>query len=404
MSASKAKSHRLRAFLALGALAVLVTVALWAIGFFEPRYVVDIYPGGDIQGALESVARRLGKGTVRVHAGTYRPGSTGQAFIYFNARHEGIILEAVGDVVLTAANPDIAVAGSPGYPAVVNHVVYFGDGISRATVLRGFKITGANGFVSGPPDLMPVRTREDLEKSTAYRSLVPSPIESNSRLRKTQYFYTDGGGILVFGRSYPTIEAVDVYENYASVCAGGVSVQHVPSSFRRSALFRNCVFRDNRAAVSGSGVDLLTPGSSAVFENCLFAGNLSNTGIDASGGPGFGALTVMPGCRATVSRCTFTGNRNGVDDRGTGSSYDHTIFWRNNREGGASPAVRYELAVSSAAVVACSIGGCEVGDWLGNVSRSANTFESPSPEFDAGYGPRAAAYRGIGYRPVDRAP
>jgi hypothetical protein len=400
---SKSHFQRLRVFFALGGLAVLVAVGLWANGFFEPRYVVDVYPGGDIQQALELVAGRAGKGTVRVHAGTYRPGSTGQAFIYFNARHDGIILEAVGDVVLTAANPDIASASSRGYPAVVNHVVYFGDGTSRATVLRGFKITGANGFVSGPPDLMTIATRADLEKSSAYRSLVASPIESNSRLRKTHYFYTDGGGILVYGRSYPTIEAVDVYENYASVCAGGVSVQHAPGTFRKAVLFKDCVFRDNRAAVSGSGVDLLTAGSSAVFENCLFVGNLSNTGIDPSGGPGYGALTVLAGCRATVSRCTFSGNRNGVDDRGTGSSYDHTIFWRNNREGGASPAGRYELAVSSGAVVACSIGGPEVGDLLGNVSRSANTFGSPGPKFDADYRPRAAAYEGIGYRPLDRA-
>jgi hypothetical protein len=401
---SEVNSHGLRAFLILGALAVLAALAFWAQGFFAPHYVVDVYPGSDIQRALESVARRPGKGTVRVHAGTYRPESAGQAFIYFNARHDGIILEAVGDVVLTAANPVIADPGASSYPAVVNHVVYFGDGISRATILRGFKITGANGFVTGPPDLTAVRTRADLEKSSAYRSSVPSPIESNSRLRKTQYFYTDGGGVLVYGRSYPTIEAVHVYENYASVCAGGVSVQHGPGAFRQSVLFKNCVFSDNRAAVSGSGVDLLTPNSWAVFENCLFVGNLSNTTIDPSGGPGFGALTVLPGARATVSRCTFTGNRNAVDDRGAGSSYHHTIFWRNNRSGGASPAVRYELAVSSAAVVGCSIGGCEIGDLLGNVSQRANIFGSPDPDFDAGFRPRSTAYSGIGYRTLDRDP
>ena len=31
---------------------------------------------------------------------------------------------------------------------MVNHVIYFGDGISRKTVLRGFEITGANNFVT----------------------------------------------------------------------------------------------------------------------------------------------------------------------------------------------------------------------------------------------------------------
>jgi hypothetical protein len=396
---------RARILLILAALGIAIASALWAKRFFEPRHVIDVYPGQNIQTALEAAARQTGRRSVRVHAGTYRPQSPGQALIYFNARHEGISLEAVGEVVLTAANPDIASAGSPGYPAVVNHVVYFGDGISRATKLRGFKITGANGFVSGPPDLRTVSTREDLEKSTAYRSIVPSPIESNNRLRKTHYFYSDGGGILVYGQSYPTIEAVEVYENYASVCAGGVSVQNSPGNFRESVLFKDCVFRDNRAAVSGSGVDLLTRNSSAVFENCLFVGNLSNTSIDPSGGPGFGALTVLPGCRSTVKNCTFTGNRNGVDDRGIESSYADSIFWRNTREGGASPAGRYELVVAgSEGVTGCFIGGNEMGDPLARISRAANTIECPDPGFDANFVPHNAAFKGVGYRPRGRTP
>jgi hypothetical protein len=397
---SQNQALRTRILLVFGTLAVAVALALWAKAFFEPRHVIDVYPGQNIQAALESAARLTGMRTVRVHAGTYRPESPGQALIYFNARHDGITLEAVGDVVLTAANPDIAVSSSPAYPAVINHVVYFGDGISSATTLRGFKITGANGFISGPPDLKIIRTREDLEKSSPYRSLVPSPIESNNRLRKTHYFYSDGGGILVYGRSYPTVEGVDVFENYSTVCAGGVSVQNSPGTFRESVRFKDCVFRDNRAAVSGSAVDLLTAGSCAVFENCLFTGNLSNTAIDPSGGPGFGALTVLPGCRATVNACTFTGNRNGVDDRGTASSYTGSIFWRNTREGGASPAGRYELVVASAdGVTGCFIGGGSVGDPLARVSRTANTCESPDPGFDASFEPRNAAFKGVGYRP-----
>jgi hypothetical protein len=396
------RPQRRRIFLTLGVLAVAITVALRATGFFQAKYVIDVYPGGDIQKTLEAVVRRPRQTTVRVHAGTYRPLVPGQALIYFNARHDGVTLEAVGDVVLTAANPDIANPKSAGYPAVVNHVVYFGDGISRATTFRGFKITGANGFLSGPPDLMIVRTRQDLEKSMAYRSLVPSPIESNNGLSKNHYFYADGGGMLIYGSSYPTIEAVEVYENYASVCAGGVSVQHIPGPFRESVLFKDCVFRDNRAAVAGSGVDLLTSNGWAVFENCLFAGNLSNTEIDANGWLGFGALTVFPGCRATVRRCTFTANRNGVNDLGTGSTYHDTIFWRNNKEGGASPEKPYELVVNSAeGVTGCMIGDGEIDDPLHTIPRSANTFGAPAPDFDARFRPRHPSYNGIGYRPPE---
>ena len=66
---------------------------------------------------------------VYVHAGTYRPAAHGQALIWFNRRHDGITLETVGEVVLTAANPAIADNKAPSFPAVVNHVVYFGDGV-----------------------------------------------------------------------------------------------------------------------------------------------------------------------------------------------------------------------------------------------------------------------------------
>ena len=165
-----------------------------------------VYPKDSIQDALEAAAKDRVDKTIYVHAGTYRPASKGQALIWLNERHDGITIEAVGDVVLTAANPEIADRLHPGFPAVVNHIVYFGDGISRTTVFRGFKITGANNFTTGTGD--------------------KSPIESDE-IRKTTFFYTDGGGIKVYARSYPTIENVEVFGNYSSPCGGGVSVEHL---------------------------------------------------------------------------------------------------------------------------------------------------------------------------------
>jgi phage tail protein X len=102
-----------------------------------------IQPGGSIQAALEAAAKDPANKIVYVHTGTYRPAAHGQALIWFNRRHDGITLEAVGEV-LTAANPAIADNKAPSFPAVVNHVVYFGDGVSTKTVLRGFRVTGAN--------------------------------------------------------------------------------------------------------------------------------------------------------------------------------------------------------------------------------------------------------------------
>lgn len=338
----KSKLHVFLPLLALAGLALFAAIhaAIRARANSDVQFVIDVFPGDNIQSGLEAAARGTGKGIVRVHPGVYKPSAPGEAHIYFNTRHDGVVLAAVGEVVLTAANTDIADPRAPGYPAIVNHVVYFGDGISRATTFRGFKVTGANGLVSGPRDLMTIRTGEDLLKSIRCRTHIHSPIESNDRLAKTHYFYTDGGGILVYGRSYPTIESVEVYDNQSLVCGGGVSVKHVAGPSGQSVLFKNCVFRQNRASFSGSAVDILTEGSWVTLENCLFAGNLSNMASDAFRWPGHGALSVFAGGRATVSHCTFTGNRNGIDDWGTGSSNRNTVFWQNNHPSAAESDVR----------------------------------------------------------------
>ncbi len=349
-----------------------------------------VYPKGQIQEALEAAARDKANKTVYVHAGTYRPRTRGQALIWFNARHDGITLEAVGEVILTASNPEIADAEASSYPAVVNHVVYFGDGVSRKTTMRGFKITGANNFTTGSGE--------------------KSPIESDE-IRKTLFFYSDGGGIKIYARSYPTIERVEVYGNYASPCAGGISVEHL-GQMQDSARFRDCIFRNNRTQTTGAAVDLLH-GSAAILENCLFTGNVSNMGVDyvglLTGGEyhpehGSGAMTVFEGSRAAVSRCTFTGNWNGVDDGGTGSTYVDSIFWKNTRGGGISPASRYELDITDGAGVRGSFIHGAVNDLRGTISRELNTFDPPDPRFDSQFVPQAPQYRAVGYRPVKPQP
>jgi parallel beta helix pectate lyase-like protein len=357
---------------------------------FDPRTGYHVHPKGRIQDALEAAARDPTNKHVYVHAGTYAPAARGQALIWFNARHDGIVLEAVGEVVLTAANPDVADPQAPSAPAVVNHVVYFGDGVSRATVLRGFKITGANNFTMGSGD--------------------KSPIESDD-IRKTLFFFTDGGGIKIYARSYPTIEQVEVYGNYASPCGGGVSVEHL-GQIQDAARFRDCIFRDNRTQTTGAALDLLH-GSAAVIENCLFVGNVANMGVDfvgmLTGGEylpehGSGALTVFEGSRATVSRSTFTGNWNGVDDNGTGSTYVDSIFWKNSRGGGISPGARYEIDITDGAGVRGSFFRGDVEDLRKTVNRDVNTFEAPDPQFDSQFSPRAPQYAKAGYRPVKSRP
>jgi hypothetical protein len=344
-----------------------------------------VYPGGSIQEALEAAARDRERKAVYVHAGTYRPSAPGQAMIWFNARHDGLTVETVGDVTLTAANPALAGPDAPSRPAIVNHVVYFGDEVSRKTIFRGFKITGANNFTTGSGE--------------------KSPIESDD-VRKTLFFYTDGGGIKVYARSYPTIENVEVFGNYTSPCGGGVSVEHLGATID-SVTFRNCVFRNNRTQTTGSGFDLLH-NSRATLENCLFVGNVANLGVDfvgiLAGGEfhpenGSGAMTVFAGSQATVSRCTFTGNWNGVDDAGTGSTYEDSIFWQNTARGGISPGRRYEIDIEDGAgVKRCFVRG-EIDDLRGTVAKDANMLAAPDPQFDAQFVPRSPKYASAGYRP-----
>jgi hypothetical protein len=347
-----------------------------------------VRPGGSIQAALDAAAKDPVNKTVYVHAGTYCPAAHGQALIWFNGRHDGITLEAAGDVTLTAANPAIADKRAPSFPAVVNHVVYFGDGISTKTVLRGFRITGAYNYTTG--------------------SGQHSPIESD-QVPKTPFFYLDGGGIKIYARAYPTVERVEVVNNYTSPCGGGVSVEHLGRPLD-AAVFRDCIFRDNRTQITGAAFDLLH-GSRATLENCLFVGNVANLGADyvglLTGGEyhpenGSGAMTVFEGSRAEVTRCTFTGNWAGVDDNGSGSIYMKSIFWNNTLKGGISAGARYEIDITNGLGVRESFIHGETNDLRGTIDRTVNTFDPPDPRFDAQFVPQAPEYAAVGYRPWRR--
>jgi hypothetical protein len=346
--------------------------------------VYHVFPGDNIQDTLQLAAESKTNKIVKVHAGEYAPNSKRQALIWFNKMHDGIRLEAEGSVTLTAANAQLMLPSETGFPAAVNHVVYFGDGISSNTVLKGFRITGANNFVT-----------RDLTKQ----------MEPTTTIPKNFFFFADGGAIKVFGRSYPTIQNVEIVENYTSPCGAGISVQH--QGFNQTpVLIENCVFLKNRTQVTGAAIDLLA-GSSARIVNCLLVGNVSNTGEDVvakqSGERPFvnsGVLTIFQRSRAVVQNCTFTGNRNGVDDMGGMSTYANCIFVDNNLDTGLKGLARYELAVNSGAKVSgCLINGT-VHDATHAVSASENVLNPPPPKFNKDFVPEAAEYKSAGYRPV----
>jgi hypothetical protein len=347
-----------------------------------------VFPGENIQEALDSAAGNATNKVVKVHAGEYRPRAKRQAMIWFNRSHDGIRLEAVGAVTLTAANPDLSDPKKPAFPAVVNHVVYFGDGVTSNTVLQGFRITGANHFVT--------------DKLTRQ-------MEPDTGIPKNLFFYTDGGGIKIFGRSYPVIREVEITGNYVSPCGAGVSVQHMGNS-QSEVLFENCVFSNNRSQVTGAALDLLE-GSAARVVNCLFTGNISNTGEDVVakrvGDIQFtnsGAITIFDKSRATLQNCTFAGNRNGVDDMGGLSTYFNCIFYQDTLDGGLVKAGCYELDLPKGGTVrGCLING-KLLDPFHVISARENTLSSPAPRFDSAYVPAAPEYKSKGFRPVNRPP
>ena len=370
------------AFIRAVVLSAIVSLNCFGITLKEDGY--HVFPGDNIQDALEQAGENKTNKVVKVHAGEYRPSGKRQALIWFNKMHDCIRLEAVGAVTLTAANPEVNSPQAPGFPSVVNHVVYFGDGISSNTVLRGFRITGANHFVT-----------EKLTKQMEPSTTVP----------KNPFFYTDGGAIKIFGRSYPCIQNVEVVDNYASPCGAGISVQQTGFN-QDSVLIENCVFLRNRTQVTGAAIDLLE-GSAARIVNCLFVGNVSNTGEDVvakhSGEKPFtncGALTIFEGSRAMVRNCTFTGNRNAVDDMGGKSSYANCIFVDNTLADGLKGTERYELDLQAGAKVTnCFISGVLI-DPRHSVSAKENVLNAPQPKFDKDFIPETQAYQTVGYRPV----
>lgn len=363
---------------------LLVCVLPQAFAYHLQEDGYHVFAGENIQEALDAAATNRTLKVVKVHAGQFRPGKAGQALIWFNRAHDDIRLEALGPVTLTAANPEFSNPASPSHPAVVNHVVYFGHGITPRTVLKGFKITGARHFVT-------TNLAERMEPDTS--------------LERGLFFYADGGGIKIFGASSPTIRELELVDNYASPCGGGISIQQ-QSQTREPVRIEDCVFRNNRSQVTGAAIDLL-PGSSAVISNCLFVANAANTGLNyistSQTEPEFAnssPLTVFPQSRARVVRCTFVDNRNGVDDLGKESSYRDCIFWRNRMEGGFYKRDRYELQLQERAeVIGCFFSSSEIIDPQHCVSRTNNFYNAPSPELDQRFAPSAAAYQNAGYRP-----
>ncbi|MEO2018129.1 MAG: right-handed parallel beta-helix repeat-containing protein [Fuerstiella sp.] len=348
---------------------------------------MDIFPQDNLQRKLDSAASDRRVGTVRIHSGTYRPPAAGASLIHLRAAHDGLTIEAEGHVVLTAAAPNIADKSLSTFPAIVNHVVLIDDGVSSSTVIRGFTITGANGF--------------------RYTKAAENVSADDQRPAPGMFYILDGGAIKIFGRAYPVLENLTIVENATILCGGGISIEH-RGYVQDRVRIRNCIVKGNRCPGTGSAIDVLE-GSAAEIENCLFVNNIANTGMDSISREyglrynfqhGSGALTVFPGSVVQVRRCTFTGNWNGCDDKGRGNEYQDCIFWRNTAGNGSRPGGPYEMDIlDGSRVTNCYLGG-DVCDLRGTLRKDNNTIPAPDPMFDDVFRPTTLGYEEIGYRPT----
>jgi len=358
---------------------------------------IYVSPNDDLQQELDRAADS-GVQTVVLRKGTYRPGRAGQTLIVLTKRHDGLIIraEATDGVVLTASNPELAQPEDASYPAIVNHVILTGNGVSHRTIIDGVTITGANGYAD--------------QSAAILHSRYP---EFQGNLKPGMFFILDGGAVKVFANSAPQFQNCTIVGNRTQLCGGGVSIEQSYQS-AEPVRFKNCVFRENHCPATGAAVDVLA-GGLAEFENCLFVGNIANTGMDEIAKQtgltynekhGCGALTVFPDSRVHVRNCTFTANWNGVDDHGSGSVYENSIFWMNDAWDESRPGKPYELDVFESAVVSgCFIHG-QIADLRGTVSPQQNTLGEFDPRFDEQFQPTTSACQTAGYRqlPQTRSP
>ncbi len=97
---------------------------------------------------------------------------------------------------------------------------------------------------------------------------------------------TQGGGLLISrindANSSPLIKNCNFYENFATICGGGIGLNESSSNSNSRTKIYNCIFNSNRSNIKGGAI-----GSTSVvtnqhidFEiiNCVFSTNVSNSG------------------------------------------------------------------------------------------------------------------------------
>jgi C1A family cysteine protease len=148
-----------------------------------------------------------------------------------------------------------------------------------------------------------------------------------------------GGGMLNLGAS-PIIRNCLFRDNHAAVAGGALCNQD-----NADVRVENCTFVDNSTGDNGGAVH--NQASAPAFVNCTFVGNLASSG---------GAAYCSADSPAQFVSCTFTGNASAVDASATDVTLLNCIFWGNGGDHGIAG------GILDSNIAYCVVQGGGIGD------------------------------------------
>jgi Chlamydia polymorphic membrane protein (Chlamydia_PMP) repeat len=165
-----------------------------------------------------------------------------------------------------------------------NRAFLYNSGEGSDSILKNITITGGYHYSGGAIYL------EDIEASL-------SPAILGCRFIGNQVHWS-GGAIAARGELTSPLISDCTFINNSAESGGGAA-----SFVVCEPTVRNCSFTENRSSAGGA-VNIATHNSTALFENCFFAGNSS----DGGGGAFMSHTSDVYSSQPRVTDCIFTGN------------------------------------------------------------------------------------------------
>lgn len=342
---------------------------------------------GEVQTALSNAAAG---DEIWVAAGTYRPDlGTNDRSMYFTLKNNVAVYGGFNGTESARSQRDYNVnptilsgdIGVPGDNSDNTYHVVFATDVDASAILDGFTIEDGNSFIDPEESFLSGAGVRFIAASATLRNLVIRNCVANN-----------GAGLSSF-ISPPTATLVSnvVFQDNTSIDlfpSGGAALVQVDRPFT----FSQCQFIGNTALDAdgtgvGGGVTITAEG--AVFEDCLFDGNVAQNSA--------GALRIIGGT-ASVSRTTFRGGsaESGAAIAVSGTAqltFEDCLFERNQSTfiGGAIWAQASNLAIRNSRILGntaataagavslnqcpATIEGCAV---IGNTSQSIGAIITTS--------------------------